>query len=241
MKRTERHHLKENEVANWVLELKEQYEANRNIFQYATIAVLVVAVAVAGTMAWRSMAKTRAADMLAEAMTVAEAPVTAPVAAEAGKTPTQPAGTFPTEKARLEAALPKFMATAETYASADVGIVARYRAAAELVALGRTDEAIRQYTQVVERGSGVVQAMAKLGIADAQLTAGKYDEAVKSLTVLAEKSNDDTPLDGVLMQLGRAYRLAGKGPDAKKAFQRIVDEYPTSGYVTEARREIEAL
>jgi TolA-binding protein len=240
MKRTERHHLKENEVANWVLELKEQYETNRNMFHYGLIAILVVALAVAGTTAWRSMVKTRAADSLAQAMTVAEAPVTAPTATD-GKTLTQPAGTFPTEKARLEAALPKFLATAEAYPSGDVGMVARYRAAAALTALGRTDEAIRQFTQVVERGTGVIQSMAKLGIADAQLTAGKFDDAVKSLAVLAEKSNDDTPIDGILMQLGRAYRLAGKGPDARKVFQRIVDEYPTSVYVTEARRQIETL
>jgi predicted negative regulator of RcsB-dependent stress response len=241
MKRTERHHLKENEVANWVLDLKEQYEANRNIFHYAVIAVLVVALGVAGTAAWRSMSQSRAAGMLAEAMTVAESPVTAPVAGEAGKVPTQPAGTFPTDKARLEAALPKFMATAETYASSEVGAVARYRAAATLVALGRTDEGVRQYQQVIEHGTGVVLAMAKLGVADAQITAGKFDEAVSSLKTLTEKANDDTPIDGILMQLGRAYRLAGKGADARKTFQRVVEEYPASVYVSEARRQIEAL
>ena len=56
MKRTERHHLKENEVAHWVLELQEQYEANKQTITYGATAIVVVAAAVIGTMAWRSMA-----------------------------------------------------------------------------------------------------------------------------------------------------------------------------------------
>jgi hypothetical protein len=109
------------------------------------------------------------------------------------------------------------------------------------VALGRADEGIQRYREVIERGTGVVQAMAKLGIADAQLAAGKYDDAVKGLKELTDQAGADTPADGVLMQLGRACRLAGKDADAKKAFQRVVDEFPQSIYAGEARREIESL
>ena len=241
MKRTERHHLKENEVAHWVLELKEQYDANKKAVQYGMLGLLVLAVAVFGTMAWRSMSANRAAAMLAEAMTVAEAPVTTPVAAETGQLPTQPGGTFPSERARLEAALPKFVAAADAHPASAAGMVARYRAAATLVALGRVDEGIQQYRQVVEKGTGVVAAMAKLGVADAQLAGGKFDDAVTGLKELADKPGDDVPADGVLMQLGRAYKLAGKPADARKSFQRLVDEFPTSVYSAEAKRELETL
>jgi TolA-binding protein len=241
MKRTERHHLKENEVAHWVLELKDQYEANQHLVKYVGLGVLVIAVAVFGTLAWRSMTTGKASAALAEAMSIAEAPVTGPVAGEAGKLPVQPPGTYPSDRLRLEAALPKFLAAADAYPASEAGIVARYRAAATLVALGRTDEGIQRYREVIEKGKGVVVAMAKLGIADAQLAAGKFDEAATGLKELAEKGGDDMPVDGVLMQLARAYRLAGKGADAKKSFQRIVDEFPTSVYATEARREIDTL
>jgi predicted negative regulator of RcsB-dependent stress response len=241
MKRTERHHLKENEVAHWVLELKDQYEANRKAISYGLLALLVLAVAVFGTMAWRSMSANKAAAMLAEAMTVAEAPVTTPVAGEAGKLPVQPAGTYPSERARFEAALPKFLAVADAYPEAQAGLVARYRAAAAMVAMGRADEGIQQYRQVTEKGTGVIAAMAKLGVADAQLAGGKFDDALAGLKELADKPGDDMPADGVLMQLGRAYRLAGKAADARKSFQRIVDEFPTSVYAAAAKREIETL
>ena len=241
MKRTERHHLKENEVAEWVLELRNQYDANKNAIRYGGLAILVLVGAVFGTIAWRSMSEGRANAMLAEAMTVAEAPVTAPTAGEAGTLPVQPAGTYPSERVKREAALPKFMAAADAYPSSEAGLIARYRAAATLVALGRADEGIQRYRDVSDKATGVVQAMARLGVADAQLSAGKYDEAVAGLKAMIDQKAADVPADGVLMQLGRAYRLAGKKGDAKVSFQRLVDEFPQSVYAAQAKRELESL
>jgi outer membrane protein assembly factor BamD (BamD/ComL family) len=41
------------------------------------------------------------------------------------------------------------------------------------------------------------------------------------------------------MQLGRAYVRAGKKEEAVRAFNRIVEEFPQSVYVSDARRELE--
>jgi len=49
--------------------------------------------------------------------------------------------------------------------------------------------------------------------------------------------SDDVPVDGVLMQLARAYTLAGKTEDAKKTLKRVIDEFPQSPYAAAARRE----
>ena len=241
MKRTERHHLKENEIAHWVLDLKGQFESNRNAITYGAIGLLVIAVAVFGTMAWRSMTASRSAALLAEAMTTAEAPVTPPVAGEKGGLPVQPTGTYPSERARFEAALPKFQAVVAAYPGSPSGYIAQYRAAAALIALGRVDEGLHQYRAVAEQAGGVMASMARLGMADGQLAAGKYEDAIAGLKALAEGTGDYVPTDGVLMQLGRAYRMAGKGPDARKSFQRIIDEFPTSVYANDARRELESL
>jgi len=241
MKRTERHHLKENEIAHWVLDAKMQIEANKNTIAYGALGLLVIALAVFGTMAWRSVSASRSTALLADAMTVAESPVTAPVAGQAGGLPSQPAGTYPSDRARLEAALPKFQAVYAAYPGSAAGYVAQYRAASALVALGRADEALAQYRAVSEQAGGVMAAMAKLGMADAQLTAGRFDDAVAGLKALVANPGDDLPTDGVLMQLGRAYRLAGKTSEARQSFQRVVDEFPTSVYATEARRERDSL
>jgi hypothetical protein len=55
------------------------------------------------------------------------------------------------------------------------------------------------------------------------------------------ESADDLPVDGVLMQLGRAYHLAGKRDEALQTYQRIIDEFPDSVFVTEARRATDSL
>ena len=240
MKATERHHLKENEVAGWLRDAGEWFEGNRNLIVYGGVAIVLIAVAVGGTLAYRTMEAGKATGMLAEAMSVAEAAVVSPAAAEPGKTPVQPAGTYPSDRARLEAALPKLMAVAEAYPASDAGIIGRYRAAAALVALGRTAEGIQRYQDVVAKGKGIYQVMARLGIAEAQVRAGQFDQAIASYKEVAALNAEDAPADGVLMQLARAYRMAGKTDEAKKTFTRVADEFPQSPYASMARREIDA-
>ena len=55
------------------------------------------------------------------------------------------------------------------------------------------------------------------------------------------RKDTDLPADGVLMQLGRAYRMAGKKAEALQTFTRVTEEFPQSIYVGEARREADAL
>ena len=239
MKRTERHHLKENEVAEWLVKTKTWYEANSKLVSYAGIGVLVLAVALVALVAFRQMSAGRAATALAEAMSIAEAPVVAPPAAEAGKFPVQQPGTYPTERARLDAALPKLLAVADGYAGSNAGLMAGYRAAAALAAVGRLPEAIQRYQQVAERSTGAQRAMARMGLAEAQVLSGQFDQAIATLTELSTSSADDVPVDGVLMQLARAYRLAGKADDARKTLKRVADEFPQSPYASAARRDAE--
>lgn len=240
MKRTERHHLKENEFAEWLLGVRTWYEANRQAVTFIGIALVVLAAAVAGTMSYRRIDAGRASAALAEAMSVAEAPVVPPSAPTAGKAPVQQPGTFPTDRARVEAALPKWLAVADAYPASDSGIIARYRAAAALVALGRTPEGIQRYREVVEKGRGAYQVMARLGVAEAQLASGQYDLAIASFKEVAALNSEDAPADGVLMQLARAYRLSGKEDEARKTFKRVADEHPLSPYASSARRDADA-
>ena len=51
----------------------------------------------------------------------------------------------------------------------------------------------------------------------------------------------ELPVAGVLLELGRAYHLAGRPGGAQAAFQRVMDEFPTSLYFTDAQRKLQAL
>ena len=179
--------------------------------------------------------------MLAAALAVAEAPVVAPTPPAPGSPmPVQQPGTFQTERAKLEAALPKFLEVADKYPSADAGITARYRAAGVLAALGRHPEAEQRYQEVVDKaGSRIYGRTARLGLAEVQVAQAKYDSATKILQELSTDSKSEIPVDGVLMQLGRAYMKAGKKDEATRAFTRVVEEFPQSLYVADARKEME--
>jgi TolA-binding protein len=242
MKSTERHRLKENEVAYTVLRARENLEVYRKpIIAGLVIVALAVAVA-AGLVYWRQRVDTHARALLAEAMAVADAPVAAPPAPGTANPPAPQPGSYPTEQAKHEAALQKFMVAADAHPSSTAGVAARYHAAATLVALGRTKEAVQRYQEVVDRaGSSIYADMARLGLANAQAAAGQYDTAINTYKELSGRKDGPLPVDGVLMQLGRTYARAGKLSDARQTFKRIVDEFPQSPYASLATREIEQI
>ena len=152
------------------------------------------------------------------------------------------ARTFPTEKARADAAIAKFSEASQAYPSSRAGIAANYRAAALLAEQGRAGEAETRFNDVIARdGNGVYGRMAKLGIATLQIQTKKYDQAIAALQTLSQRADADVPVDAVLMQLGDAYQRAGRTPDAVKTFTRVVDEFPQSPYLPDARRRLDDL
>jgi TolA-binding protein len=83
--------------------------------------------------------------------------------------------------------------------------------------------------------------MARLGLAEAQARGGQYDKAIETYRTLADNKDGTLPLDGILMQLGRAYLDAGKRTEAQQTFNRVVEEFPESPFSGDARRELDLL
>jgi tetratricopeptide (TPR) repeat protein len=247
MKHSERRHLKDNELAIALAQANDWRVQHQKQVTTALIAIVLVAVAVIGFFTWRSRVDNSARAMLAEAMVAYESRVTPPAppadpAANASPaTPTQPPGTYPTDRARLEAALPKFLAAADAYPSADAGQTARYHAASTLVNLGRYDEAIAQYDRVMADSSGLLAEMARLGKAEAQLRASQFDAAIASFKELSERTGGTVPKEAMLLELARAYRLAGKNDDARKTLTQIVEQHADSPFAGEAKTELEKI
>lgn len=251
MKSTERHHLKQDQLKATLADTFERLEQNRRQWLWGAIGLVVLLVAMGGYTWWHQQVTAKSSALLAEAMVVAEAPVVpatppTPPGQAAGTPParaTPPApGSYPTEKARLEAALAKFVAAADAYPSTPAGLLARYHAATTLVGLGRDAEAARRFQEVVDKdGSGLYGRMARLGLAEVQVRQGTFDPAIATFKELATTAKDDLPVDGVLMSLGRAYAAAGKKTEAGQTFKRIGDEFPTSPYAADAKKQLDAL
>lgn len=242
MKRTERHKLKENEFAKTVAQAREALEKRKRDITVFTLIIVALLAAVGGWIWWRGTQEARATALLASALAVHEAPVVPlPEAAPGSPLPVQQPGTFPTDQARLDAALPRFLEAAEAYPNTGAAVAARYAAASILARLGRVAEAEQHYQAVAESGRGIYARTARLGVADAQLAQGQYDNAIAIYTELSRDPNAQIPVDAVLMQLGRAYARAGRSEEAASAFNRVISEFPQSLYAADARREMEAV
>jgi len=238
MKRIERQQLKQDQFVTSLQHTLDRVEENRKQIITVVVVAALLAVIVGGYVWWRQQVNAKAAALFAEAQAIAEAPL----AAQAGPDGTPAQAGYPNERARLEAALPKYKAAADAYPSTSAGLSARYQAAAALVMLGRPADAAAQYQQVIDKaGDSVYGRMARLGLAEVRVREGKFDEAISTFKELAATAKDDLPVDGILMQLGRTQVAAGRAADAQQTFKRITDEFPTSPYASEARKELEAI
>ena len=241
MKSQERHKLKENEFARTVTHAREVLDSRRRDLVWGIIVVVALLASVGAYSGWQQFRTSRATELLAAALAVYEAPVV-PVQAPApgSPAPVPQEGTYRSEQAKLEAALPKFLQAADQYPSTDAGITARYHAAAILAALGRYPEAEQRFQEVLARaGSTIYGRTARLGLANAQMAQQKYDSAITIYSDLSRDTNSQMPVDGVLMQLGHAYLKAGRKAEAATAFTRVKDEFPESMYAEDARTALE--
>jgi TolA-binding protein len=241
MKSIERRKLKENEFAYTVARTREvMQERQREITMIGGTAVAVV-ILVAGFFTYRSWNNDKADTLLAGALAIAEASVvTPPPPAPGSPPPVQPPGTFRTERDRIEAAVPRLQQAADSYPNTEAGITARYRLAGALAELGRYVEAEQRFSEVVQKTSqkSIYHDTARLGMGEAQLAAGRTDAAMTTFRDLAADTNSKLPVDGVLMQLGKAALAAGKKDEATRAFTRVVDEFPQSTYVSDAKQRL---
>ena len=115
--------------------------------------------------------------------------------------------------------------------------------AGALATLGRNQEAITEYDEVLKRSgaTSLYGRMARLGKADTQAHSGQLDAAIVTWKEMTSGNNDDLPVDAILIELARAYVQKGNTEEAKKTFTQIVDQHPNSPYLAEARTELENL
>lgn len=236
MKSTERHELKRNPFAETTFSVVDWLRENQmRVLAGVGILALLAAVA-AGVWAWRARQANQAGAMLGIALAISEAPV---VPAPTLPGAVQQAGTYPTAQARADAAIQAFTDVVTTYPRTDAAQVASAHIASELLAAGRAAEAEQAFASLAQAG-GLYASSAKLGQAQALMAIGRTDDALKIYTDLAAARDGMLPTDALLMELARASLAAGKTAEARAAFQRIIDEYPESGFVQAAQQQIAA-
>jgi hypothetical protein len=130
MKRTERHHLKENELAHSLSAAREFMESRRSTMTGILIGLVVIVAIVVGVIIFRQRSSADGERLLAQAMIALNQPVVPAGAQAQGGVPAAATlgaeNTFSTEEAKLNAALPKLKVAADAHPDAASGITARY-------------------------------------------------------------------------------------------------------------------
>ena len=246
MKTQQRHRLKENELVHGLNAARDFIEPrSRQIGMIAGAVVLVLIIAI-GLVFFRN-SEGPADVALAEAMVAYNARVVPPSDPDAADLPQAATldntGSFATEAAKMAVAIPKLQAVADKYPNDEAGLVARYHLAGALAAVGRNEEAIKAFSDVASRApkDSLYGHMASMGLADTQARAGQLDAAIETWKKLADAKNPDLPGDVILLELGRAYAAKGNAEEARKVFTQLLDEHPTSQYLSDARQGLDGL
>lgn len=236
MKRIERRRLKRNEFIEGFETTVAYLRDNRDQLTVTGLVVAILALGVGGYFFWQRRVNDRASEMFGEAMAITEAQIAPPSTLPGA---VQAPGTYPNEDVKMRAAVTAFQAVAKTYPSTRSGIAAEYQAASALLALNQLPEAEQGFEAVIAQApSSMYAPLSKLGLASTYAAEKQYDKAIQAFNDLAAQRDGALPVDGILMQLAETYVHAGRLQDARVAFKRVVDEFPDSSYVAEAKTEL---
>jgi hypothetical protein len=241
MKSNERHQLKENDFARTVAHARQTLDTRKRDLTVALVVLAVLVVGVGGFLLWRASRASAANEQLAAAMAVYEAPVV-PLAAPApgSPAPLPQAGTYSTEQEKLQA---------RCRDSGKRRIGSGHDAGARGALSSRSDPrraravrgggaalpgSYRPRRQHDLRAHGQAGAGGRAGCTGQVRQRDQHLHGIEPRSQLADPRGQRADAAGARLQP----RRTGK-EEAARAFDRIVQEFPQSVYVADARRELE--
>ncbi len=236
--RLSRKEIKRDEFAEAVERIFETIREQAPKLIAAGVALLLVVAAVLGYRAYSANREAKAGVALDGALKLYSAPIDAEAA-----TPDDPeAPTFASREARAERAVSLFSQLREDFggtASADIALAYLGRLAADA---GHFDEARQHWQQFIDRvPDGLLSASIRMDLMRLDIADGRGEEVASLLDEMLASGDRSLPEDLILYQLASARETLGLDGEAMAAYQRIVDEHPSSPYSTVARQKLAAL
>jgi FimV-like protein len=141
----------------------------------------------------------------------------------------KPKYNYKTDQEKYRDALKDFEDISKKYGNTPAAEMARYYSGACAFYLKenqKAEEYLKQSTSVSDRN--ILYYLSRKTLAELYIDMGKSDQAIQLLKEAVEKNKDIVPQENLLMQLGEAYKKAGKIQDAEKTYQKILDDYKDS-------------
>jgi predicted negative regulator of RcsB-dependent stress response len=201
-------------TAHWSVE-------HRNILAIVTIALIVIAAAVAGGWYYLSAQDEKASFDMSQAVRTLEAQLRSP------GTPAQPdVPSFTSAKERSDAAKKQFQAIVDKYPHTRTADMARYFLGVTSATTGDNAAAESNFKAVASIGNKELASIAKLALASLYANTNRTKEAVTSYQDLIDHPTASVSKATAQLQLAGLYQSTNQPVDAKRIYEQIKKDNP---------------
>jgi TolA-binding protein len=201
-------------TAHWSVE-------HRNILAIVTIALIVIAAAVAGGWYYLSAQDEKASFDMSQAVRTLEAQLRSP------GTPAQPdVPSFTSAKERSDAAKKQFQAIVDKYPHTRTADMARYFLGVTSATTGDNAAAESNFKAVASIGNKELASIAKLALASLYANTNRTKEAVTSYQDLIDHPTASVSKATAQLQLADLYQSTNQPVDAKRIYEQIKKDNP---------------
>ena len=262
MSRLTRDEIRRDEVREAVFSASTWFAEHVRQILMGVAAVIAAVVGIVLFLNYQDGREKEASYQLSEALRVFRAPVDAPAtdaiddlfgtppdSAPGDEAPAESAAasdagdddlSFVSEAARRSAARTEFEAVRESYGSTSSGRLASVYLGQIAAADGDTALARELWTGYLD-GAGRDHAVAmgvQLNLYSLDRAEGRGEELAAELRGAVAAESSPLPKEALLFELAATLAQLGDEEGARETFQRVVDEFPDSGYAVRARQQL---
>jgi len=231
-----RKEMKQDDFVSTVGRITIWVEENLTTLLWGAAALVVVASLGYGFVSWRNSKAMEAHG----ALSVVVETYSAPVGSVVPQSPSQ--ATFATEEDKFRTVLLLADGVIQNHGSSDAGQIARLYRGLAAFELEENEAARGDFdTFLASNPSHFLAPQARRKLAEMDERAGNLDQACDAYRELTQQASAVLPEELSLLDLARCLAAKGEREESGATYQRILDDFPGSVYVTEARNSLQKL
>lgn len=222
--------IRHDELQTAVTSTVDSIASHRKLVIWGVVAVVVVAAAVSIALYWKQSRDTKASLALDKAIEIYEAPIV-----ETGAKPDDPDHpSFSSEEERRAKARPAFQAVSGGTAADVASLFLAEMSLAE----GDKEAARATWVAFLEKHKTHALALAvRRDLIRLDREEGKGEQVVQELQAELSSEQKELPEDLLLFELAKTLDSLDRGEEAQTYYKRILDDYPSSSFASEARQK----
>ncbi len=235
MKRTERHHLKQDELVQTLENATQWFLDNQRSVVNIGLVVIGAGLLLGGLYTYRGRQAETARALLSQALDQYHGTV----GSASGDAPGSPH--FATEEEKDRTALESFTKVADEFSGYEAGRQARYYEGLCQAGLGDYESAEKSLQALRSGGHDLLYYLVSRALAGVKVESGDYVGAADIYQALVDDKDNPLPKDYLLFELAKAEERGGNIDEARHYYDLMVAEHPNSQLRGDAMNRSEAL